>query len=127
MSLKLSQQGSVMNISQFSTVTGLSAHTLRYYEKIGLLTPVHRNQSGHRDYSQKDQAWIAFIIRLKETDMPLKQIMHYANLRQQGSQTADERQALLEQHSVMLETKIAKEREHLDALNKKIKYYKDLV
>ncbi|PKH06900.1 MerR family transcriptional regulator [Moritella sp. Urea-trap-13] len=112
-----------MNISQFSADTGLSAHTLRYYEKIGLLAPVYRNQSGHRDYAKKDLEWIAFIIRLKETAMPLKQILHYAHLREEGSETASERQALLVLHSEMLEARITTELEHLEALKKKIKYY----
>jgi DNA-binding transcriptional MerR regulator len=116
-----------MNISQFSAVTGLSAYTLRYYEKIGLLAPVYRNQSGHRDYANKDLEWITFIIRLKETGMPLQQILHYAHLREEGGDTAGERRALLVLHADMLETRIAKELEHLEALKKKIIYYNDLV
>lgn len=116
-----------MNISQFSDITGLSPHTLRYYENIGLLAPISRNQSGHRSYSKKDHEWVAFIIRLKDTGMPLKQIMHYAKLRAEGIETSAERKALLEQHSNMLETKIAQEVEHLEALKNKIKYYNNLI
>lgn len=116
-----------MNIGQFSAVTGVSAHTLRYYEKIGLLSVISRNQSGHRDYSKKDQEWVAFIVRLKDMAMPLKQIIDYAQLREQGIKTAGKRKALLEQHSIRLEAKITKEREHLDVLNRKIEYYNGLV
>lgn len=115
-----------MNIGQFSDITGLSPHTLRYYENIGLLAPVSRNQSGHRDYSKKDREWIAFIIRLKDTGMPLKQIMHYATLRAEGVVTSDERRAILEQHVTILEMKIAEEADHLEALKEKIKYYNNL-
>nr|WP_293628877.1 MerR family DNA-binding transcriptional regulator [Shewanella sp. CG12_big_fil_rev_8_21_14_0_65_47_15] len=50
-----------MNIGQFAALTGLSAHTLRYYEKIGLLQSVVRNASGHRDYAEKEAQWIGFI------------------------------------------------------------------
>lgn len=50
-----------MNIGQFAALTGLSAHTLRYYEKIGLLQSVVRNASGHRDYAEKEAQWIEFI------------------------------------------------------------------
>ena len=123
----LTDKGVYVNIGQFSDITGLSPHTLRYYENIGLLAKVARNQSGHRDYSKKDREWIAFIIRLKDTGMPLKQIMHYATLRAEGVETSDERKAILEQHSNILEMKIAEEVEHLEALKEKIKYYNNLI
>ena len=55
-----------MNIKEFSNLVGLSAHTLRYYEKIGLLKNVQRTSSGHRAYTSKDQKWIEFVVRLKE-------------------------------------------------------------
>ncbi|OZS43266.1 MerR family transcriptional regulator [Photobacterium sanguinicancri] len=116
-----------MNISQFSALTGLSPHTLRYYEKIGLLASVSRNQSGHRNYSKRDQEWVAFITRLKETGMPLNQIMEYAKLREQGIETADQRKDLLEQHSDNLQKRIASELDHLEALKKKIDYYNQLI
>lgn len=116
-----------MNIRQFSDMTGLSPHTLRYYEKIGLLSAIARNQSGHRRYSKRDHEWVAFITRLKETGMPLKQIMQYAELRAEGPDTSAERKALLEQHATLLERKIAQDVEHLNALHKKIKYYDNLI
>ena len=121
------RKGVYVNISQFSDITGLSPHTLRYYENIGLLAPISRNESGHRSYSKKDHEWVAFIIRLKDTGMPLKQIMHYAELRAEGTETSAERKLLLELHSNMLEMKIAQEVEHLEALKKKIKYYNNLI
>ena len=99
-----------MNIGQFAVLTGLSAHTLRYYEKIGLLQSVVRNASGHRDYAEKEAQWIEFINRLKETGMPLKQILTYAELRAQGDTTAGQRQQLLEQHAAQLAIRFAKSR-----------------
>jgi len=114
-----------MNISQFAALTGMSAHTLRYYEKIGLLHSVVRNGSGHRDYSAKEAEWIGFITRLKETGMPLKQILTYAELRAQGDATASRRQQLLEQHATQLAERIRQEQEHLLALKQKIHYYQD--
>ena len=77
----------IMNIKEFSSLVGLSAHTLRYYEKIGLLKHVHRNASGHRVYSAKDLSWISFVKRLKETAMPLEEILEYAKLREVGSES----------------------------------------
>ncbi len=81
-----------MNMKAFSSLVGLSAHTLRYYEKIGLLKNVQRNSSGHRVYTAKDVKWLEFVIRLKETAMPLEKILEYARLREQGSSTVLERQ-----------------------------------
>ena len=75
-----------------SGLVALSADTLRYYEKIGLLNNVQRNSSGHRVYSAKDVKWFEFVIRLKETAMPLEEILEYARLREQGSSTVLERQ-----------------------------------
>lgn len=72
-----------MRIQAFATLTGLGVHTLRYYEKLGLLVPA-RNASGHRDYSRSELDWAAFIKRLKATDMPLEEIQRYALLRSQG-------------------------------------------
>jgi DNA-binding transcriptional MerR regulator len=62
-----------MNIKEFSDRSHVSAHTLRYYEKIGLLTDIQRNSSGHREDNAKDLEWLGFIVRLKETGMSLEQ------------------------------------------------------
>lgn len=70
-----------MNISEFSKLKSLTPHTLRYYEKLGLICDVSRTISGHRSYSQADVEWVIFINRLKETGMPLEQILEYAQLR----------------------------------------------
>ncbi|MCG9695244.1 MerR family transcriptional regulator [Vibrio sp. Isolate22] len=114
-----------MNMKAFSSLVGLSAHTLRYYEKIGLLKNVQRNGSGHRVYTTKDVKWLEFVIRLKETAMPLEEILEYARLREQGSSTVLERQALLEQHQQSLKAHIARQQSHLSALEGKIDLYKD--
>lgn len=114
-----------MNIKQFSQLVGLSAYTLRYYEKIGLLKHIHRNSSGHRVYSIKDISWITFVIRLKETGMPLDEILEYARLREQGVDTVLQRQLLLEKHQKNLRQHIEQQQKHLHALNDKIKLYKN--
>ncbi|MCA6059428.1 MerR family transcriptional regulator [Thalassolituus sp. ST750PaO-4] len=114
-----------MNIKAFAEQTGVSAHTLRYYEKIGLLQ-VQRNQSGHRVFSNKDLEWITFILRLKDTGMPLQHIIKYAEFRTQGDSTMAERQQLLQQHRDILQARIARELEHLQILDNKIGYYRQL-
>ena len=112
-----------MNISKFSALTGLSPHTLRYYEKLGLLSHISRNDSGHRSYSSADAEWVRFINRLKVTGMPLKQILTYAQLREAGANTFQQRRLLLEQHRDALQTRIDNDLEHLRALDAKIAFY----
>lgn len=114
-----------MNIKMFSNLVGLSDYTLRYYEKIGLLKNVQRNTSGHRVYTEKDVKWVGFVIRLKETAMPLEEILEYARLRELGNNSVLERQALLEQHQQRLKAHIEQQQSHLSALEYKIDLYKD--
>ena len=85
------------HIQEFAALTGLSADTLRYYEKEGLLAPA-RDGNGYRIYSESDAAWLAFILRLKETNMPLAQIKAFARLRAEGEATLAARYALLLAH-----------------------------
>lgn len=115
-----------MNIKHFSKVTNLSAHTIRYYEKIGLIKNVERTVSGHRFFTQKDIDWIAFIKRLKDTGMPLKQILIYAQLRDIGVSTADQRMNILQDHAQILETNIEEQQLNLKMLKAKIQYYRNL-
>jgi len=114
-----------MNIKQFSELTGISAYTLRYYEKIGLLKHISRNRSGHRVYTQKDADWLGFIIRLKATAMPLEDILTYASLRDAGTDTLEERQQLLKVHRERLKAHIDAQQLHLTALDHKIQLYRD--
>ncbi len=113
-----------LSIQQFSTRTGLSAHTLRYYEKTGLLRHVARDASGFRVYGPRDLEWISFVLRLKDTGMPLSDIIRYADLREVGDSTLAARQALLETHAVHLQERLDRDREHLDALQAKIELYR---
>ncbi len=114
-----------MNMSEFSNLVALSPHTLRYYEKIGLLKDVRRNISGHREYSEKDLKWVSFVKRLKETAMPLEEILEYSRLREAGSESVLQRQTLLEQHKDNLASRIAQQQKHLSALDEKIRLYKN--
>ncbi|MPQ75873.1 MerR family transcriptional regulator [Hydrogenovibrio sp. JE_KL2] len=113
-----------MNITTFSKRVGLSPHTIRYYEKIGLFNHVQRLANGHRHFTEKDIEWAKFIQRLKETDMPLVEIQQYAKLRSQGNTTLESRQTLLENHAKALQTKLNAQQQHLKKLNEKIAFYK---
>ncbi len=95
-----------MNISEFSKQSGLSQHTLRYYEMIGLLPEIARNGSNYRDYSERDIAWLDFSKWLKDTNMPLADILRYAVLREQGEATEPERRPLFIEHAARLEKTI---------------------
>lgn len=114
------------SISQFSALTGFSVHTLRFYEKAGILAPL-RLENNHRSYSARDVEWITFITRLKETGMPLKEIKYYADLRAQGDETAQARMLLLQQHNEILRQRIAVLNESVQHLDKKISYYNRLL
>lgn len=115
-----------MNISEFAGATGVSADTLRYYEKLGLLQP-QRNSAGWRAYSEQDKEWLTFILLLKETDMPLSDIKRYAVWRKQGDQSFADRMELLIAH----QARLLERQQQLDVfqqrLTDKIKRYQKLL
>ena len=85
-----------LTIQQVAAETGVSNHTLRYYERIGLILDVNRAPNGHRRYSPHDIEWITFLKQLKATGMPLAQMQKFAELRRQGNSTAKQRREMLE-------------------------------
>ncbi|MDN4504122.1 MerR family transcriptional regulator [Alteromonadaceae bacterium BrNp21-10] len=112
-----------MNVSEFSKRVDLNPHTVRYYDKIGLIGHVHRLTNGHRTFSQKDVQWIEFVQRLKDTGMSLENILLYAKLREKGNTTLVERKAMLVSHSQELLSKISTQQQHLQKLNEKVDLY----
>jgi len=111
-----------MNMQSFTQSLGVSPHTIRYYEKMGLLN-IARNRSGHREFCEQDIEWMQFILRLKETGMPLAEILCYAKLRAQGASTASQRQHLLEKHAERVKAEIETLQQHLHKINLKIEFY----
>jgi len=109
-----------LSIQQVAQQTGLSIDTLRYYERIGLIESVSRASSGHRRYSKEDLEWIGLLINLRETGMPIAQMIGFAQLHHQGSATAHERLRILEQHQYSLEQQMQKLELHGSALRQKI-------
>ena len=116
-----------MNIQAFAKATNITAYTIRYYEKIGLVKNIERNSSGHRCFTEKDVVWFEFIKHLKDTNMPLANIKKYADLRDICDTTSDLRMAMLEKHAQVLAKKIAEEQGHLNKLNDKINYYSEML
>ena len=111
------------SIGEFSRLTNLGIHTLRYYEHENLITP-KRNSSNRRCYSDKDLAWIEFIKRLKDTRMPIKDIQRYAELRAEGDLTLNERMEMLTVHRESLNEQIKVLQEHMAKLDDKIDFYR---
>ncbi|MEM9348713.1 MAG: MerR family transcriptional regulator [Pseudomonadota bacterium] len=109
-----------MKIGELSERSGLSVHTIRYYERIGLLPHADRDVSGRRDYHPEILGWIAFLGRLKATDMSINDMLKFSKLRVNGSETASERRAMLEAHRDTVLAKIALLQDSLKAIDIKI-------
>ncbi|QCO03853.1 MerR family transcriptional regulator [Azospirillum argentinense] len=112
-----------MKIGDLAKRSGLTAHTIRYYERIGLLPYADRNQSRHRDYDASILTWIEFLGRLKTTGMPIRDMLRYAALREEGAGTEAERRALLEQHRERVRAQVDELNACLLVLDTKIDSY----
>jgi DNA-binding transcriptional MerR regulator len=114
-----------LTISDAARASGVSAHTLRYYERAGLLDPVDRAASGHRRYAEEDLARIAFLTKLRSTGMPIRQIREYADLMRRGDETHEARLALLESHRAAVRAQLAQTERNLGLIDRKIDYYRE--
>jgi DNA-binding transcriptional MerR regulator len=116
----------LLTIQEAAEVTDLSVHTLRYYERIGLLMPVGRAANGHRRYSQHDIGIINLLNKWRLTGMPLNDIQQYVRLMQEGESTASERRALLEAHRATVVSQIEQLQATLKLIDYKIQNYSDI-
>jgi DNA-binding transcriptional MerR regulator len=113
-----------LTIAEAAAATGLSPHTLRYYERDGLLLDaVERAASGHRRYTERDLGWLHLLTRLRATGMPIREIREYADLVRQGDGTEPQRLALLQAHRDAVRAQLAEAAEHLAAIEMKIDVY----
>jgi DNA-binding transcriptional MerR regulator len=113
-----------MTISEAAEASGVSAHTLRYYERAGLLSPVERVDSGHRRYSAEQLEWINFIGCLRATGMPIRRVREYCELAREGDRTEAERLQVLERHRAAVQSDLAELRRNLAAIERKIEIYR---
>jgi|tagenome__1003787_1003787.scaffolds.fasta_scaffold18745482_2 DNA-binding transcriptional MerR regulator len=113
-----------MNIGEVVRLIGLSEHTLRYYEKVGLLPPIGRDASGNRLFTPEDLRWLEFLVKLRQTRMPLRQMLRYAGLVRQGNATLGERRAMLEAHERQVRATIVQMNECLGVLQTKLDLYR---
>lgn len=111
-------------ISDAAQFLGVTAHTLRYYERDGLmLDAVGRTASGHRRYSERDLTWIRLLTRLRATGMPIREIRSYAALVRAGEGNEAQRLDLLRGHRERVLVQLAEVRENLDAIEYKVEVY----
>lgn len=114
-----------MNIAEVSKKYGLTADTLRYYERIGLLPAVARNKSGNRDYSEVDCKRIEFIKCMREAGLSIEVLTKYMHMFLEGDSTLKEREELLIAERDRLQARLEHMQSTLERLNHKITAYKN--
>lgn len=113
----------LLTIAEVAGRTGLTQHTLRYYERDGLMLRVDRDESGHRRYSEHDLGWIELITKLRATGMPVREVRRYAELVRAGNGNEDERLTLLRAHRERVRAQLDTMASYLRSIDMKISYY----
>ena len=116
-----------LTIQEVTKATGLSAHTLRYYERIGLIHPIEREENTRRCYTADDVGWIDFLLKLRATGMSIKDMQKYAKLQRQGDTTLPERVEMLKSLRDRVEAHMDELNEHLKLIYYKIEIYQQIV
>jgi DNA-binding transcriptional MerR regulator len=116
-----------LTIQEAAEATGLSAHTLRYYERIGLIHPINREENTRRCYTVDDVGWIDFLLKLRATGMSIRDMQRYAELQRMGDETLPERLEMLKRLRDHVESHIEEMNQHLNLIHHKIDYYSTVV
>lgn len=116
-----------MKITEVSEQYGISADTLRYYERVGLIPPVHRNEGGIRDYNELDLRRVDFIKCMRSAGLPIEVLIEYVGLVQQGDKTIEARKEILKEQRELLVARMKEMQKTLDVLNRKIEVYENAV
>jgi len=116
-----------LTIQEVAQATGLTTHTLRYYERIGLIHPINREENTHRCYTADDVGWIDFLLKLRATGMSIKDMQKYAKLQRQGDETLPERVEMLKALRDNVESRMEELNEHLKLVRYKIDYYQKVI
>ena len=114
------------SIAEVAEKTSLTPHTLRYYEKEGLLPFVDRSDTGNRDFKEKDLEWLELICCLKNTGMSIKQIKEVIALCLKGDDTLEIRREIFIRHREEVLSQIEELHKNLDKINCKINYYNSI-
>jgi DNA-binding transcriptional MerR regulator len=117
---------SSLTINEVSKRVGLTAYTLRYYERIGLIAPIARASGGQRRYAASDMDWLEFLIRLRATGMPIHRMQEFARLRSEGNGTAGERRKMLDNHLTEVMAQIQALQQSAQVLQAKIELYRQI-
>jgi DNA-binding transcriptional MerR regulator len=112
-----------LTIAEAAERAGISAHTIRYYERAGLLAPIERTDSGHRRFAAEDIEWIVVITKLRATGMPIRRIREYAELVREGDGNELERLALLESHREEVLRRLDEVQQNLELVDYKTALY----
>ena len=113
------------SIQDVSKKTGLSTHTLRYYEKEGLITGVGRSQGGFRQYTEEDLEALGLVCCLKNTGMSLQEILRFVQLTREGDHTLKERVALLREHRENVIRRMEEMQKYLDKVTWKLNFFSE--
>ena len=116
-----------MRISEVSEQSDLSSDTLRYYERIGLIPPVNRNDSGIRDYSDLDVRRVEFIKCMRSVGLPIEVLIEYYGLVQQGDETIEARKEILIEQRAQLVTRMEEMQKTMGLLDYKISVYEEAI
>ena len=116
-----------MKIAEVGEHYGIPLDTLRYYERIGLIPPVHRNESGIRDYNDLDLRRVEFIKCMRSAGLPIEVLIDYMGLVQQGDQTMEARREILKEQRALLAARMKEMQKTLDILDHKIEVYENAV
>lgn len=116
----------LLTIREAAERTGLTAHTLRFYERIGLLEPIQRGAGGHRRYDERDLGWIRLLICLRKSGMPIRTLQEFAGLQREGDPAGERRRAILDQHRRDALAMIEEISAHLTVVEKKLETFEQL-
>jgi DNA-binding transcriptional MerR regulator len=112
-----------MTISEVGKLFDMSADTLRYYERIGLIPTVNRTEAGIRDYTEEDCKWVEFIKCMRSAGLPIEALIEYVALALQGDATTHARKELLIEQRMKLLEKMEEMQKTIERLNYKIEMY----
>lgn len=119
-----STDGALLTIGEVSGLTGLTTHTLRFYEKEELFfAPVRRNAAGRRLFTQEEVEWLRVCMKLRSSGMPLPDIKRYARLAKAGPGNEDERLGILRGHEERVRRQVADLQDALGTIHTKVEIY----
>jgi len=116
-----------MKIAEVSEQYGLSTDTLRYYERVGLIPTVHRNEGGIRDYNELDLRRVDFVKCMRSAGLPIEVLIEYVALVQKGDKTIEARREILLEQRELLAARMKEMQKTLDILDHKIEVYENAV